>query len=147
MRTVIRQVISKAAKVGVARLLIGVVAIFLFSPAGSGVQGFMARTGALGPVLAIVLDVVVLAIACWAFSSASVAALVGCASILPLLLWLGTPESGPGAQLVATYKFALVALVGWLGFMAPGTRRLRWAAALVPSVLACTMTLLLFVPM
>lgn len=71
----------------------------------------------------------------WAVRSWSWTALLVSLVNLPLAVYFGTPEAGAWASLFAIPKFLLFGVVGWLGWRSTKPPLLRWAGAVVPTVL------------
>lgn len=147
MPSLIHAALVEARRLGAGRLVCAAVAVAVFSPLGAPVQGALARGGGLGLALVPVSDVLCLVVAARALQSPPLAALAATVVMLPALSGLGSPESGPGWQLLLTYKWTLASLAGWVGLLREGGRRRHWVAALVPTLLAGLMLALVFVPM
>lgn len=125
-------------------------AAFLFSHVGMRVFAPVLETRA-GLVVLLAIDVAALTLGAWAARSASLAALVGCAVVAPVLLGVRVPEAGGWWHLIAIYKFALLTVFGWWGWFrasrsVPSRGALSWAGAVVPSLCAAGVVCLMLFP-
>jgi hypothetical protein len=71
----------------------------------------------------------------WATGSWSLAALLASIVNVPLAVYFGVPEAGEWASFFGVPKYFLFCLVGWLGVRGPSRPSLRWAGAVVPTML------------
>lgn len=94
----------------------------------------------------VAVDVAAVLVTAWGLRSLSTASLASAGAAIPLFLWFGEPEAGPGAQLIATYKFALLTGLAWAGWARSLRNRWDWACALIPTTIASVLLVALFSP-
>lgn len=125
-----------------------VLGLFLFSPGGPYLWSMVLGARLPWSVIAfVVTDIGAILLTSWGMRSLCMATLASVGAAAVLFLWFGQPEAGPGAQLIATYKYGLLSAAGWLGWWRSPLFRWRWAAAVVPSTIACILVIALVAPL